>query len=98
MNYGRSIRQLVIVWTVIVAGMFALWFFETSAPAFHELLIPFYWILLAIGILFTWRWLKSRNKTDRRGNDRRKTPRRDHNERDDTSTQAAAPAPHLDEK
>ncbi len=74
--------------------MLLLHLFESSAPAFHELLIPFYWILLAIGILFTWRWLKSRGRTDRRGKDRRKAPRRD----EDESAQATAPPPGLDEK
>ena len=85
--YGRSIRQLIIVWVVAVASMALLHFFETSAPAFHELLIPFYWIILAIAGFLTWRWLRSRSTTDRRRKDRRRASRRG----DHDSSQAADP-------
>jgi hypothetical protein len=85
--YGRSIRQLIIVWVVAVAFLALLHFFEASAPAFHELLIPFYWITLGITGFLTWRWLRSRSTSDRRRSDRRRTSRRG----DHPSSQAADP-------
>jgi membrane protein implicated in regulation of membrane protease activity len=85
--YGRSIRHLIIVWIVALACLALLHFFETSAPAFHELLIPFYWITVAVAAVLTWRWLRSRSTTDRRRTDRRRAPRRG----DHASSQAADP-------
>jgi membrane protein implicated in regulation of membrane protease activity len=80
MIYGRRPRQLIVVWVVSAALISLLYWFETSAPAFHELLIPFYWIIVAVAVFLTWRWLRSRSPKDRRGGDRRRTDRRDHNE------------------
>ncbi|MDQ6717959.1 MAG: hypothetical protein M3Z17_06390 [Gemmatimonadota bacterium] len=85
--YGRSIRHLVTVWIVTVASLALLHFFEASAPAFHELLIPFYWIIIAVAVVLTWRWLRSRSSTDRRRKDRRRSSRRE----DYDSSQAANP-------
>lgn len=85
--YGRSIRHLTIIWIATIGSMALLHYFETSAPAFHELLIPFYWIALAIALVLTWRWLRSRSTKDRRGRDRRHASRRE----DSDSSQAAAP-------
>lgn len=87
MIYGRSIRHLVIVWIVAVASLALLHFFEVSAPAFHELLIPFYWIVIVIATVLTWRWARSRSTTDRRRSDRRRASRRE----DYESAQAADP-------
>jgi hypothetical protein len=53
---------------------------ETQAPAVHELVLPFYWIILAVAFYLTWRWLRARSKKDRRGVDRRRADRRDENE------------------
>lgn len=86
MIYGRSIRHLVIVWIVAVAALLVLAAFESAAPAFHELLIPFYWIILAVAGLLTWQWLRARGPMDRRGRDRRRTSRR---ENEDESQDAA---------
>lgn len=87
MIYGRSIRHLVVVWIVAVACLALLHFFETSAPAFHELLIPFYWITVGVAGFLTWRWLRSRSSKDRRREDRRRALRR----ADPESSQAADP-------
>lgn len=87
MIYGRSVRQLVIVWIVTVGSLALLHFFEASAPAFHELLIPFYWIIIIVAAVFTWRWARSRSTHDRRGTDRRRASRRE----DYDSAQAADP-------
>jgi uncharacterized membrane protein len=54
-----------------------IYWLELSAPALHELLIPFYWIILALAFYLTWRWLRARSRKDRRGQDRRRVDRRD---------------------
>lgn len=89
MIYGRSIRQLVVVWAVTLGLLALLNYFDVSAPAFHELLIPFYWIFLAVAGILTWRWQRSRTPKDRRGKDRRRISRRDGT--DAEPSQAAAP-------
>jgi uncharacterized membrane protein len=61
-----------------------IYWLELSAPALHELLIPFYWIILALAFYLTWRWLRARSRKDRRGQDRRRVDRRD--ESDTTSS------------
>ncbi|MEO8911054.1 MAG: hypothetical protein ABI408_12650 [Gemmatimonadaceae bacterium] len=77
MIYGRRPRQLVVVWgsSLLLIGLI-MWF-ETAAPVFHELLKPFYWIILGIAFFLTWRWLRARSNKDRRGGDRRRAPRRE---------------------
>jgi len=54
-----------------------IYWLELSAPALHELLIPFYWIILALAFYLTWRWLRARSRKERRGQDRRRADRRD---------------------
>ncbi len=61
-----------------------IYWLELSAPALHELLIPFYWIILALAFYLTWRWLRARSRKDRRGQDRRRVDRR--NQSDTTSS------------
>lgn len=53
---------------------------ETLAPVLHELVLPFYWIILAVAFYLTWRWLRARSKKDRRAADRRHVDRRDQKE------------------
>jgi len=76
MIYGRRPRQLIVVWAITIGLIALIFWFEHSAPAFHEIVQPFYWILLAMGIVLTWRWLRARSRKDRRGKDRRRTERR----------------------
>ena len=83
MIYGRKPRQLVLVWVTALALIALIMWFETAAPVFHEILKPFYWIILAAAFYFTYRWLRSRSNKDRRGRDRRRVDRRD--ERDSLS-------------
>ena len=75
--YGRRLRQLVVVWGTALLLVALIMWFETAAPVFHEILKPFYWIILGIALFLTWRWFRSRSKKDRRGNDRRRVARRD---------------------
>jgi len=57
-----------------------IYWLEYSAPALHELLLPFYWIILALAFYLTWRWLRARSRKDRRDQDRRHADRRDEND------------------
>ncbi|HEY4733494.1 MAG: hypothetical protein ACJ79J_08845 [Gemmatimonadaceae bacterium] len=83
MIYGRRPRQLLVVWGGAVALAGLTYWFEFSAPAFHELVKPFYWIVGATAVFLTWRWFRSRSRKDRRGADRRRADRRD---RDDVTS------------
>jgi membrane protein implicated in regulation of membrane protease activity len=80
MIYGRRPRQLLVVWGVSILVVGLIYWLEISAPALHELLSPFYWIVLASAIYLTWRWLRARSKKDRRGRDRRRVDRRTHHD------------------
>ena len=77
MMYGRRPRQLLIVWGVALALLALFYRFELGSPAFHEIILPFYWIVVFGALFFTWRWLRARSRKDRRGRDRRRTERRD---------------------
>ncbi len=80
MIYGRRPRQLFVVWGASLGSIALIYWLEVSAPALHELLLPFYWIILAVAFYLTWRWLRARSRKDRRGEDRRHTDRRDQND------------------
>jgi membrane protein implicated in regulation of membrane protease activity len=77
MIYGRRPRQLLITWGIalVLAGL--IYWFEVTAPAFHMLLLPFYWIIAGVTVFLTWRWFRGRSRKDRRGADRRHADRRD---------------------
>jgi membrane protein implicated in regulation of membrane protease activity len=77
MIYGRRPRQLLVVWSVSLLSIALIYWLELSAPALHELLLPFYWIILAVAFYLTWRWLRARSRKDRRGQDRKHIDRRD---------------------
>jgi membrane protein implicated in regulation of membrane protease activity len=83
MIYGRRPRQLIVVWGVSFVLIGLIFWLELSAPALHEILLPFYWIVLASALYLTWRWLRARSRKDRRTGDRRRADRRD---RDVTSS------------
>jgi membrane protein implicated in regulation of membrane protease activity len=77
MIYGRRPRQLLVVWgsSLLVIGL--IFWLDISAPALHDLLVPFYYVVGFLTLLLTWRWLRARSKKDRRGQDRRRADRRD---------------------
>ena len=77
MIYGRRPQQLLLVWGVSLLLIALIYWLEISAPALHELLLPFYWIILGVALVLTWRWLRARSKKDRRLGDRRRSDRRD---------------------
>ena len=77
MIYGRRPRQLLVVWgsSLLVIGL--IYWLDISAPVLHDLLLPFYYVVGFLTLFLTWRWLRARSKKDRRGEDRRRTDRRD---------------------
>ena len=79
MMYGRRPRQLLVVWggALLLTGL--IYWLEVVGPAFHHLVLPFYWIIGAVTIFLTWRWFRARSRKDRRGGDRRRADRRDGN-------------------
>jgi len=77
MIYGRRPRQLLVVWGISVVLIALIYWLEISAPALHELLLPFYWIILGVALFLTWRWLRARSTKDRRTGDRRRNDRRE---------------------
>jgi hypothetical protein len=61
----------------VVAAALVYWF-ETEMPAFHEVVLPFYAIILTLAVFSTWRWIRRRRKGgERRHRDRRHTDRRE---------------------
>lgn len=76
--FRRRFAPLIAAWVLalIVAGL--LYGIESIYPAFHEVLVPLYWIVGVLIILATWRWIRTRGKGDRRGKDRRLADRRNH--------------------
>ena len=80
MIYRRRPHQLLVVWGVSLVSIGLIYWLEYSAPALHELLLPFYWIIVALAVFLTWRWLRARSRKDRRGKDRRRADRRDEND------------------
>lgn len=77
MIYGRRPRQLLVVWGFSLLLIAFIYWLETSAPALHDLVRPFYWVVSFVAVFLTWRWLRARSAKDRRGKDRRLTDRRD---------------------
>lgn len=76
MFYGRGLRQLFVVWGVSLLLLVGLYRFELSIPAFHDMVVPVYWVVVGIAAFMTLRWLRARSRRDRRGQDRRRTERR----------------------
>lgn len=77
MIYGRRPRQLLVVWGSALLLVALIYWLEFSAPAMHELVQPFYWMISVVVLFLTWRWFRARSPKDRRGKDRRRTDRRD---------------------
>jgi len=80
MIYGRRPRQLLVVWGSALLFIALIYWLESSAPALHELVLPFYWIISFVALFLTWRWFRARSPKDRRGKDRRRADRRDRND------------------
>ncbi len=77
--YGRDPGPLLGPW--LACGILAIvsYIFERLMPAFHDVIGPFYWLLLIIVSIATWRWARARaggRGADRRHKDRRKADRK----------------------
>lgn len=77
MMYGRRQRHLYVVWGVSLLFLVGLYRLELRIPALHEMLLPVYWLVFGTAAFFTWRWVRSRARGDRRGDDRRHETRRE---------------------
>jgi hypothetical protein len=77
MLQGRSPKGLLGSWIGgLLLGGLTYWF-SRRAPAFEDLLQPVYWIIGVILVAFTVKWVRTRTHKDRRGEDRRRTSRRE---------------------
>jgi uncharacterized membrane protein YbhN (UPF0104 family) len=77
MLQDRSPKGLIGSWIGgLLLGGLTYWF-SRHAPAFEDLLQPVYWIIGVILIAFTAKWARTRSRVDRRGDDRRRTSRRE---------------------
>jgi hypothetical protein len=74
---GRNPAGLIGSWIGGLALVGLIYWFSKRAPAFEDLLTPIYWIIGVILVAATVRWLRTRNSPDRRGDDRRRTSRRE---------------------
>lgn len=74
---GRRPGPLIGPWvsSLIFAGL--LWYVETIMPALHDVIGIVYWMLLALVLFTTLRWLRARSGDRRARNDRRRVDRRD---------------------
>lgn len=73
---GRRPGPLVGPWvsSMIFAGL--VYYLERTIPALHDVVGPVYWLLVAIVVVATGRWIRARS-ADRRGKDRRRLDRRE---------------------
>jgi hypothetical protein len=76
--FRRRFAPLFTGWTIAVVVGGLIYWFEKSMPAFHEVVNPLYWIIAAIIVFGTWRWVRTRGRprNDRRNSDRRHADRR----------------------
>ena len=74
--FSRRFAPLVAAWitAIIIAGL--IYWFERTNPAFDEVVAPLYAVTALLLAAFTWRWIRTRGKADRRHLDRRRTDRR----------------------
>lgn len=76
--FRRRFAPLITSWVIalVIAGL--IYWFEISMPAFHEVVVPLYWIVAALVVFATWRWVRIRGIRDRRTTERRHADRRNH--------------------
>ncbi len=76
--HGRDPGPLLGPWLACGIVAIASYVFEREMPAFHDVIGPFYWLLLIIVGVATWKWARARAKgrgAERRHGDRRKADR-----------------------
>ena len=77
--FRRRFAPLFTEWAIALGLAGLIYWFERSMPAFHEVVNPLYWIIGALIVFGTWRWVRTRAKQrhERRAADRRHADRRD---------------------
>lgn len=78
--FSRRFAPLITTWFIALVAAALVYWFETEMPAFHEVLLPVYAIIVTLAVFTTWRWIRRRRKGgegERRHNDRRNTDRRE---------------------
>lgn len=76
--HGRDPGPLLGPWLACGVVAIAAYIFQRKMPAFHDVVGPFYWLLLIIVAVATWKWARARahgRGAERRQGDRRKTDR-----------------------
>lgn len=77
---GRHSAPLILIWAIALGLIAMVYKIGDVQPALVELLRPVYAIVLAVALLVTWKWFRTRTggtRQDRRHADRRRTDRRD---------------------
>jgi hypothetical protein len=74
--FSRRFAPLATTWTMALVAAGAIYWFEIEMPAFHEVVTPLYGIIASLAVFFTWRWIRTRGRGDRRQAERRHTDRR----------------------
>lgn len=74
--FHRRFAPLVTAWVVALAVSGLIYWFEWWMPAFHEVVLPLYWVVAGLTVFATWRWVRVRGMRDRRATDRRHGERR----------------------
>ena len=72
----RRFAPLIVMWGTALAFVAGFYWFEQTMPAFHDVVVPLYWVAGVVVVIATWRWIRARGKRDRRGVDRRRADRR----------------------
>jgi hypothetical protein len=75
--FRRRFAPLFVIWITGLALGGGIYWFEHSMPAFHDVVVPVYWIIGVAIAIGTWRWVRTRGRRDRRGRDRRRADRRE---------------------
>ena len=77
---GRRPGPLIGPWvsSLILAGI--LWYVETIMPALHDVIGIIYWMLLALVLFTTLRWMRPRSDDRRERHSRRRADRRENSE------------------
>ena len=76
--FNRRFAPLITTGIIAVVAAALVYWFETVMPAFHEVLLPIYVIIVTLAVFFSWRWIRRRSKGgERRHDDRRHTDRRE---------------------
>jgi hypothetical protein len=74
--FSRHFAPLIGAWVAAIVVVGLIYWFERAMPAFDEVVAPLYAVTALLLAAFTWRWIRTRGKGERRNRDRRRTDRR----------------------